>query len=308
MAHELNVNVVPSPPIDLDFRWYEEIRSELLRRAVQGAASVLDVGCGAGDVLLSFAPAIGYGLGVDRSLSDIEKAGGKAGVQSVNNVTFVCADAADLPANEGSFRVVLCLGDVLSSSNLYGRWRRVLAEMSRVLALGGTVVFHCMNWAWEYQTSRYWTCFLREPDGSFVFSRVQRAASGRETSRNFAVVTGTPLHDWLSKQEWPVSRTGNRTALTVIEKGPLPKEWVHYRETSRHRNFTADGLAQALRRSGFGEVWVTAFGATYDIAGKAGVLGEVEPVRRRLAQAEAEMVWEQRQGSGPWLFATAQKV
>jgi hypothetical protein len=38
------------------------------------------------------------------------------------------------------------------------------------------------------------------------------------------------------------------------------------------------------------------------------VLGEVEPVRRRLAQAEAEVVWQQRQGSGPWLFATAQKV
>jgi hypothetical protein len=302
------VTVVPSPSTDLDFRWYEEIRGELLRRAVQGAASVLDVGCGAGDVLLSFAPAIGYGLGADRSLSDIEQAGGKASEQSVRNVTFVCADAADLPANDGSFSVVLCLGDVLSYSNLYGRWRRVLAEMSRVLALGGTAVVHCMNWTWEYQTSRYWTCFLREPDGSYVFSRVRRAAFGCETSRNFAVVTGTPLHDWLSAQQWPASRTGTRTALTVVENNPLPQRWLDRGETGRHRNFTSGGLARALRSAGFAHVWVTAFGATYDIASKAGVLGEVEPVRRRLARAEAEIIWQQRQGSGPWLFAMAQKV
>jgi len=308
MGHELNVKVVPSLPTELDFRWYEEIRSELLRRAVQGAASVLDVGCGAGDVLLSFAPAIGYGLGIDRSLSDIEKGGGKASEQSVRNVAFLCADAADLPAEDGSFSVVLCLGDVLSYSNLYGRWRRVLAEMRRVLVVGGTAVAHCMNWTWEYQASPYWTHFCREADGSYVFCRVRRTASGCETSRNFAVVRGTPLYDWLSAQQWPASRTGNRTALTVIENEPLPKEWVHYRETSRHRNFTSGGLARALRSAGFAEVWVTAFGASCDIACKAGELEAVEPLRHRLAAAEAALIGAHREGSGPWLFATAQKV
>lgn len=307
MAPELNIEVVASPAVELDFRWYEDIREALLLRALKGCWRVLDVGCGDGEVLLLLSRVIGCGLGVDTSSDDVEKARAKASDRGIRNVAFSRADATALPVSDDSCDAVLCLGDVLSYSNLYRRWRRALREMYRVLRPDGAAVFHCMNWAWEYRSSPEWTFFGREPGSGFVFSRVRRTASGCETSRNYAVVEGTPLYDWVSRQDWPVSPTGGRTALTVIEGVPLAEEWIRYRDTSRHRNFTATKLARALRSAGFDDVWVTPFGATYDIACGADLLEILEPVRRRLAHAEAQVIWKQRTGSGPWLFATARK-
>jgi len=293
--------------MDLDFRWYEEIRDALLLRVVKGATRVLDVGCGDGEIFLSLAGVIGYGLGVDRSSSDVGKARVNASGRGIGNVEFALADATALPAGDNSYEIALCLGDVLGYSNLYGRRRQALLEMGRVLRPGGMAVIHCMNWTWEYRSSAEWTCFLREPGSGFVFCRVGRTASGRETSRNYAVVEGTPLYHWVSKQEWPVSPSGDQTSLDVCVNGPIPKQWLCYAGTSRHHRFTAVGLRRALRSAGFADVWITAFGATYDIAHKAGLLEAVEPLRQRLVQAEAEVIWKQREGSGPWFFATARK-
>ena len=306
MAPELNIEVVASPPIDLDLRWYEEIRDALLLRVVKGAARVLDGGCGDGEVLLSLAEVIGYGLGVDRSSSDVGKARMNAGGRSIGNVEFALADATALPADDNSYEIALCLGDVLGYSNLYGRWRQALLEMSRVLRPGGMAVIHCMNWTWEYRTSPAWTFFARDATGAFEFVRARRTPS-QETCRSYAVIEGTPLYEWVSKQEWPVSPSGYQTSLDVCEKRSIPKQWLRYGGTSRHHRFTAVGLRRALRSAGFDDVWVTPFGATYDIACDADLLEILEPVRRRLAHAEARVIWKQRTGSGPWLFAAARK-
>jgi SAM-dependent methyltransferase len=308
MSVDRYLEVLPSSPVELDFRWYEDIRAELLLRAVRSRSLVLDVGCGRGEVLLGLSGMIECGTGIDLSHEETETASRRARERGVTNLTFIRADAGALPFGENSYDTVLCLGDVLSCGNLYSRWEKALQEMRRVLRPGGGSAFHCMNWDWEYRSSPHWVFFQRGKDSGYQFTRDERSADGVETARDYAVVAGTPLAEWIASKEWPAGSGDYQTALTVAEKEPLPEAWIRYTGTSRHRNFTADGLAQALRWSGFGEVWVTAFGATYDIASTAGVLGEVEPVRRRLAQAEAEVVWQQRQGSGPWLFAAAQKV
>ena len=307
MAPELNIEVVASSAAELDFRWYEDIREELLLRALEGSWRVLDVGCGDGKVLLSLSQVIGRGLGVDILAEDVKRACARASDEGIRNVAFSRADATALPVSDDSHDAVLCLGDVLSSGNLYRRWRRALREMYRALRPEGRAVFHCMNWAWEYRTGLRWTFFKRDSDVGFAFVRVRRTAAGVETARTYRVVEGTPLDEWLSEQEWPASPSGGRTALTVLEKEPVPEEWLCDLERSRLRNFTASGLARALRSAGFDDVWVTPFGATYDIACGADLLETLEPVRRRLAQAEAQVLWTQRTGSGPWLFATARK-
>lgn len=133
MAPELNIEVVASPAVELDFRWYEDIREALLLRALKLCWRVLDVGCGDGEVLLLLSRVIGCGLGVDTSWDDVEKARAKASDRGIRNVAFSRADATALPVSDDSCDAVLCLGDVLSYGNLYRRWRRALREMCRVL-------------------------------------------------------------------------------------------------------------------------------------------------------------------------------
>jgi len=103
---------VLSNPCDVDFTWYNMIRDELLRKTVQQAEGVLDVGCGRGEVLLMLSKQIGWGVGVDISEDDIVTAENTRKKRDIKNVEFIHANALDLPFALSTFDVVLCLGDV----------------------------------------------------------------------------------------------------------------------------------------------------------------------------------------------------
>ena len=302
MKQRLSLKVLASGPCELDFSWYDMIRDELLRRIVKQGARVLDVGCGKGGVLFELSGQIESGIGVDISTNDLASAENTRKKRDLRNLTFTEANAIELPFPSSSFDVVLCLGDVLSSSNLYGYEQSVLSEIRRVLKTNGVVVYQCDNWDWEYRLTPYWTFFTRKSDGSFYFHRSKRKASGLEMTRSYRVVSQSPLHQWILQQQWPESLQGDRTSLDVIEEKPIPSCWLEYQGRNKYQYYTLRSLKRRFENSGFHNVEVFAYGQTYDIVSKAGLLQAVEHSKPRLAKAEAEMILKLRTGNGPCLF------
>lgn len=304
----LNLSVVPQQPTDVDFGWYNEIRDRLLRRTVGKADQVLDVGCGPGDVLLMLSGQIGAGIGIDLSSDDLRRAESERQRRNVTNVTFRHADATALPFPDERYGVVLLLGDVLTYLEP-NKHVTVLAELNRVLEDGGTVVHESMNWDWEYS----WpyppsdVAFKRSNDGGYTMHRLEREASGLETSRDYEVLAATPLHHWISEQEWPVSPQGANTWLEVRENAPIPEAWLKPCGTSQTRHYGPRDLQQLYESAGFRDVEVWGYGQTYDLVNKAGLLAQLAPFRSQLAAAEAELAHTLRQGCGPWLFLVAEK-
>ncbi|MFQ6041523.1 MAG: class I SAM-dependent methyltransferase [Candidatus Poribacteria bacterium] len=307
MGEALKLKALPSDPRQVDFTWYNMIRAELLRKTVRRAEQVLDVGCRQGEVLLMLSGQIGRGVGVDISEDDVVVAENTRKKKGVENLEFIYANAVDLPFASSTFDVVLCLGDVLSYSNLYGQQERALSEIKRVLKDDGLTVYEGTNWDWEYKVSPYWTFFTRTNDGRFYFHRAKRTASGCETIREYEVVPETPLHNWILQQDWPVSSQGYNTTLDVIEEETIPQRWLKFRGVSRGQYYTPRALKKKYKSIGFRDVEVFAYGQTYDIVSKAGLLETVGRWKAELAKAEAEMILQLRMGSGPWIFLVARK-
>jgi SAM-dependent methyltransferase len=308
MGELLNLRVRPAQPCEIDFAWYQDIRAGLLQRTVGQADRVLDVGCGRGNVLLMLSKQIGEGVGIDISKDDVTCAERTRKTRNITHVTFRRADATALPFPAGSFDVVLFLGDVLTYPNLYGKHKVVIAELRRALKKGGIAVHESMNWAWEYRSyPSPGVSFTRSDTDGFIFHRTRRTASGSETTRDYEVRPGTPLYRWLLEQKWPMSSQGWNTSLDVEEETPIPKEWLKFRGVGRYKHYRSEDLKRLYRTAGFRHPNVFAYGQTYDIAAKAGLLQHIGPFQSELAAAEAELAFTLRLGSGPWLFLVAEK-
>ena len=309
MSRLLNLKVVPARPCDVDFTWYEEIRAGLLRQTVKHMGRVLDVGCGRGGVLLRLSGQIGEGIGIDINQADLDCAESEREQRKIANVTFQPADATALPFPSDSFDVVLLLGDVLTYPSTYGRHGSVVSELRRVLKEGGLAVHESMNWDWEYR----WPyppsdiSFMRSDMNNFSMHRIKRDVSGLETVQDYAVLPGTPLDQWILEQDWPVSPQGTNIQLEVREYTPIPAEWLKSCSVSQYKHYRAQDLARLYKRAGFHQPKVFAYGQTYDIAAKAGLLEQVGAFASELATAEAEVAFTLRLGSGPWLFLVAEK-
>ena len=309
MSELLNLRVVPTQPCEIDFAWYEEVRAGLLRRTVEQANRVLDVGCGRGDVLLLLSEQIEEGIGIDICQDDLRRAECVQKRQGITNVMFQRADATALPFPDGGFDIVLLLGDVLAYPSTYGKHETVVAELRRVLREGGVAVHESMNWDWEYR----WPyppsdiSFARSGKNDFTMHRTRRDVSGLETTQDYEVLPGTPLCQWILEQEWPVSPQGANTHLEVREHTPIPEEWLKFCGVSQYKHYRAQDIARLYKRAGFHPPEVFAYGQTYDIATKAGLLERVAAFQSELATAEAEVAFTLRLGSGPWLFLVAEK-
>jgi SAM-dependent methyltransferase len=305
---ELTLSVVPQQPTDVDFGWYNEIRDHLLRRTVGQADQVLDVGCGPGDVLLMLSGQIGAGIGIDLSDDDLRRAESERQRREITNVTFRHGDATALPFSDARYDVVLLLGDVLTYIEP-GRHAAVIAGLHRVLVDGGTVIHESMNWDWVYK----WPypavdiAFKRSGTGDYTGHRLERDASGLETSYDYQVLPATPLHQWISEQQWPVSPQGSNTWLEVRANAPIPEAWLKPCGASQYRHYGPRDLVQLYEGAGFRHVEVLAYGQTYDLVNQAGLLAQLAPFRSQLAAAEAELAYTLRMGCGPWLFLVAQK-
>jgi SAM-dependent methyltransferase len=299
---------VPQQPCDLDFGWYEEIRMDLLRRTIGQTDRLLDVGCGRGEVLLMLSEQIGEGIGIDVADEDLSHAERKRQQRQIGNVSFRHADAKALPFPDAGFDVVLLLGDVLTYVDP-GRHGVVVAELWRVLRPGGRAIHESMNWDWAYRWPYPATdiSFIRSGEGRFTAHRTKWEASGLETSQDFEVLPGTPLQQWILEQAWPVSPQEANTRLEAKEHTPIPEAWLRPCGESQYKHYGMDDLARLYSGAGFRCVEVIAYGQTYDLVNRAGLLEQLIPFQSQLALAEAELAFTLRLGSGPWLFAVAEK-
>ncbi|MBT4498784.1 MAG: class I SAM-dependent methyltransferase [Gemmatimonadetes bacterium] len=313
----MNLRVLPSGPCEIDFAWYDTLRTGLLRREAGSDVELLDVGCGRGDILLMLATQIRRGVGIDVDRAALSEAERRRTEQGIKGVTFQEGSVLNLDFADSQFDVVLLLGDVLTYPDLYGKHDRVLMEMKRVLRSGGKVVHQSMNWDWEYRSyAPTLSCFKRdkgstwiqEGEGKLTFHRTRRTVAGLETTRDYEVVPDSPLEEWVQEQDWPVSPQEWNTSLDVEETGLLPRAWLKSTGVSRYKHYRPRDLQSLYRRAGFEKPEVIAYGQTYDIAEKAELLQEMIPFQDRLAEAEVELACGLRLGSGPWLLLVAGKV
>ena len=108
-------------------------------KGVQGR--VLEVGCGAGNVILSLPENRGTRIfGADFSSSMLRQARENANGRK-NSLSLLAADALELPFRNGAFGTLLCLG-VLEYIPDY---KRVLSECHRILEPGGRFIVSVPN-------------------------------------------------------------------------------------------------------------------------------------------------------------------
>jgi 2-polyprenyl-6-hydroxyphenyl methylase/3-demethylubiquinone-9 3-methyltransferase len=107
-------------------------------RARFRTAKILDVGCGAGFLSNALAAADFQVYGVDLSESSLEVA---RRYDRTGRVTYICADAFQLPFADQSFDVITAM-DFLEHIEDPAR---VIQEFSRVLKPGGMFFFHTFN-------------------------------------------------------------------------------------------------------------------------------------------------------------------
>ncbi|MBA1190586.1 methyltransferase domain-containing protein [Pseudomonas entomophila] len=111
----------------------------LLREAVsgQGAARVLDLGCGAGHVSFQVAPLVGEVVAYDLSSAMLAVVAAAAGERGLDNVVTVQGPAECLPFEDGTFDFVFSRYSAHHWSDL----GLALREVRRVLKPGGVAAF-----------------------------------------------------------------------------------------------------------------------------------------------------------------------
>jgi SAM-dependent methyltransferase len=98
--------------------------------------TVLDVACGPGLVVCAFAPAVRHATGIDLTPAMLDRARTLQRERGLTNVTWQEGDVLPLPYPDASFSIVVSR----FAFHHFLEPGRVLAEMRRVCAAGGTVM------------------------------------------------------------------------------------------------------------------------------------------------------------------------
>lgn len=111
---------------------------------VRPGSSVLDVGCGIGDLLLSF-----LDRGAAAEGTDVAQFALKVAKRRLSHADLVQSDARWLPFREGHYSVVVC-SEVLEHVKNHAK---IAEEINRILAPGGIAVLTVphgeQHWTWE---------------------------------------------------------------------------------------------------------------------------------------------------------------
>jgi len=158
-------------PAELDSHYHRYHRNLFLELVPPPSGRTLDLGCGEGRLARDLA-ALGHDVvGVDRSPTLLA-----AARESSPELEFHQADAAALPFDDGSFRLVLAFMSLQDMDELDG----AIGEAARVLAAGGRLclaVVHPLNSAGGFDGNLADSPFVIEGsylDDSFYTDLVQR--------------------------------------------------------------------------------------------------------------------------------------
>jgi SAM-dependent methyltransferase len=188
-----------------------ELANHLIRRfKIASSSSILDVGCGRGDMLQAFSASSLRPTGVD--LSDMA-AGNISGVQ----VTTANFEIEPLPFEQESFDVVFSKS-VVEHLN---RPEKLMQEMHRVAKPGGLVITMCPSW--EHQWKIFYSDYTHKTPITRVSLVTLKEVSGLEDI-NVEYFRQLPI---LWSQPW-LKPLATVTRILVPQKLAARSKWVRF--------------------------------------------------------------------------------
>jgi ubiquinone/menaquinone biosynthesis C-methylase UbiE len=183
----------------------EDLTAEVFRRAgLREGMTVLDIGCGVGDVSLLAARLVGPKgavLGIDRAASSVQTARGRATALGVAHARFEQADLASF-ATDQTFDALVGRLVLLYLADPAGTLKR----LAQYLRPGGIVAFQ------EFDM----TATSQAPEGA-LFAKVRSWLLAAFTAAGAHIDMGTELYSSFLRAGFP---SPDMTAATLIACGP----------------------------------------------------------------------------------------
>jgi ubiquinone/menaquinone biosynthesis C-methylase UbiE len=128
---------------------------------------VLDVGCGAGELLIRIVERWGVlGLGVDRDESHIVSATNAASSRtSDDSCMFVKADIRELPLEDDSFELTVCMGSTHAFGSGDAAYPNTIHELTRLVRRGGLLLIG--EGYWKQDPAAEYLELIGEPVGIY---------------------------------------------------------------------------------------------------------------------------------------------
>ena len=182
-------------------------------------ARVLEIATGPGHVALAFAPECREVIGVDLTDAPLKIAERMRTERGLTNVRFQHGDVeARLPFNDGEFDIVVCRFAI----HHFEHPRNVIAEMSRLCRVGGTVAVEDLIASEHLRRAEYYNRFERLRDSSHTralpLSEMSQmlASAGLELIRFSSDGLPNPVERWFDSAQTPSDKRA--TALAMIER------------------------------------------------------------------------------------------
>lgn len=134
----------PSYSLDESKKSHEIIASQILKWSGKNPKKVIDVGCGFGDLVFSFAPKVHKAVGIDMDSGFIEVCEMKKKYYETKNVEFVHSKSEKIPFDDESFDLVMSKTVLEHVEDV----NEAIKEQVRVTKIGGQVYVECPNYMW----------------------------------------------------------------------------------------------------------------------------------------------------------------
>ncbi|MFI5352755.1 MAG: class I SAM-dependent methyltransferase [Candidatus Binatales bacterium] len=191
-----------------------------LRRLVEAVnprpdARVLEVATGPGHVAMAFAAACREVVGLDLTAAPVAIANRASRERELKNVRFEVGDAEHLPFTDGEFDVTVCRFAVHHFENP----ARVIAEMTRVCGVGGSVAIEDLIASEHPERAEYHNRFERLRDTSHTralpLSELVKtmAAAGLEIVRFHSDRIVNPVELWIANAQTAPDRAEQTRAM-----------------------------------------------------------------------------------------------